>query len=460
MSFKIGGKVTVSLPNSLFNRTVKSIIRGFLFDSVKVQTIKTDKQEIIVGQGERIAFDGQGVILVTEKGMFIGGKTDKILLVGLITALSEAKPECLKKSKVNITIDQFVKNLNPPVERRMIHVCIFPKVPFSSITKLIKLSGALGFTHVIIEFWGTYKFRALKELGWKGSLSRRKINLMLNLIRDLNMTPIPMFNHFGHASSSRMCNGKHVVLDQNLRLSPLFSKDGWRFDFEKQEVKELLSKIRCELIELFGCPEYFHIGFDESFSYPDDEQSVIKLCDFIKEISEELLRQKVTPMLWGDLYLHESSLGIDKDGGYEGNCPSEKTAKIMLEKFPKGAIICDWQYFVKQPPFKSSEYFVSNNILTAVCPWLDQTGVRSAVETLKQLNTYAYIQTTWNRVFSLGSLIGIFESYYQMFEVDKRAGKIGSYLNDATMLRKICPPKGKYERAGWVIKDVENVFPK
>jgi hypothetical protein len=257
-----------------------------------------------------------------------------------------------------------------------------------------------------------------------------------------------------------MCNGKHVVLDQNPRLATLFSFDGWRWAFEKPKVRELFKQMRKELVELFGDGEYFHVGFDESFSYPNDKKATDELAEFVKDLCEEVLEEGRTPMIWGDLFLHEPTVGISMKEGYEGNAPSLEFAEKLLSSLPKDVIVCDWQYFVKEGPWKSTKYLMEKGVKLAVCPWLDETGVSTAIQTAKEFSTHSFMQTTWNRIFFDGYVVGLLRSYYKLFDINKSVPKAKDNLYSATLIRKIYFADGDYEKSGWATVDVENKFSK
>ena len=455
MFFRIDCKLEIKLPKKLINDTVKEMIYGFLYRSVKVDYIPHDKNEIIIGEPSYINYEGESAYKVTEKGVYISGKDEKSLLTALFMVLQEIEPICLEEGKEELRLLICEKQLAPKIERRMIHFCLFPKIPLSSYRKLIRLAGVMGITHIILEFWGTLKYQSLKELAWKNlSFSKEEIASLLKEMRELLIEPIPMLNHFGHATQSRMCNGKHVVLDQNPRLATLFSPDGWWWRFDKKEVKKLLKDLRQELIDLFGEGEFFHLGMDESFSYPTDIDSSKALGAFLKELCEEVKAQGRIPMLWGDMFLHEPTLGIGKATGYEGNCPSAETAELLINALPQDAIVCDWQYFVKESPWKSVKYFVEKGIKTAICPWQDYDGVKSGIKTAIEYSCHSFIQTTWHTVFMHGNISSLLKVYYELFGINKTVPKIDSALYNASLLRKIWFADGDYEKSGWVKVDV------
>ena len=454
MNYIIGDNVKIKLPKIFNNDTVKEIIFGFFFRSVKLTLESTDKTEITIGNPDAVPFKGESVYSVSEKGVYVGAKDKSELLVTLFTLLNEMVAENLEQGNVDIRLPFMQREFNPLAKKRFIHLVVPPEMTEKRLIKLVKLVGVLGYTHAILEFWGSLKFDTLKELSWENkSLSKDQVRNVLGVMRSLGVEPVPMFQHFGHASACRLIGGKHVVLDQNPRLQPLFSSDGWRWNFEKAEVKELLKSARDELIELFGAGEYFHIGFDESFSYPDDDISTKKLCDHLEQTCNDLIVKGRTPILWGDLYLHEPTVGISMETGYEGNCESKEKADYMIKRLPKGAVVCDWQYLVKEYPWKSAEYFKSKGVNYIVCPWSNPDGVRSAVQTIKKLGSQAYLQTTWHYQLE-GDFTAMFLGYYNLFGVNKALKKADNALNNATVIRKVCFADGDYESAGYI----ENEF--
>ena len=95
------------------------------------------------------------------------------------------------------------------VNNRMIHLCLFPEHGFIFLRRLIRYYCALQYTHIVLEFWGTYCFSCFPELGWEEkSYSEEQNRLLVSEIRACGAEPIPFFNSLGHAPGSRGCSGK------------------------------------------------------------------------------------------------------------------------------------------------------------------------------------------------------------------------------------------------------------
>jgi hypothetical protein len=323
-----------------------------------------------------------------------------------------------------------------------------------SYQKVLRLVGVLGYTHVVLEFCGTLEFACLKELAWKNAhFTKAEVESILQVAKDLRVEVIPMVNSFAHASGSGTFTGKHVLLDQNPRLATLCSPDGSCWNFENEKVWDLLRQMRAELYELFGEGEYFHIGFDEGFSYPWDERSVSVLCNSLERMCKEVLAEGRIPMIWADQLLHEPTLGISLEIGYEGNAPTQEIAEKMLSSIPKEAILCDWQYYVKETPWISAKYLVEKGYEVMTCPFFDHSGIQTAIKTAEELNCYGVMHTTWDKFFSDPAFYALFDAYDTFFDRPLATKKVGNILENASILRKISFAEGVYEQSGFV--DVE-----
>ncbi len=458
--FVIGSDIEISMPKECINETVKEIIYGFLYRSVNVKLIPQEEFSIRIGNPQTVELkDNEGVISVCKSGVFIKAKDERALINCLFLLLRKAIAENLCVGEEKILIPCGEESVAPNISRRMIHFCIVPNVPLSTYKKLFRLAAVLGYTHIVAEFWGTFQYESMSELHWKNkSFTKEEISEILKEARDLKVEVVPMINHFGHASAARMYLGKHVVLDQNPRKAPLFSPDGWRWNFERDDVIKLLRDMRGELYEVFGKGEYFHIGFDEGFSYPSDDESTDALCKYLKNLCEEIISEGRTPLLWGDQLLHEPTVGISMKTGYEGNAIAQKEAEKLLNCLPKQTVICDWQYSTTDIPWISAGYFKEKSVNFMVCPKDISANIDAAIKTAKEYNCYGVLHTTWADPFERDGVKSLFEAHDMFFNREKETKKVGNKLTDATLMRKIWFADGEYEKAGWGRNDFDNDF--
>lgn len=460
-TFVVNGNIEIAMPESCINNTVQDIIEGFLYRSVQISFVPSNGLYIKIGNPVPVALtEGESVISVSKKGIYIAAVDERALLTSFFILLRKVIADNLTVGSERFLIPIGTEKVCPKIQKRMLHLCVFPRTAVSSFKKLMRLACVLGYTHIILEFWGTFPYTCLSELAWKDeSFSKEEIKEILQVAKDLKVETIPMINSFGHATGSSAFKGKHVVLDQNPRLATLFSHDGWWWRFDKLEVRNLLKKMRKELYEVFGAGKYFHVGFDEAFSYPTDEQSIQSLCGYIHELCTEILTEGRTPMMWGDHFLHEETLGVCKAVGYEGNAHTQEIAKKMLSCVPQETIICDWQYRVKEGLWKTTKYFTEcGRDKIMVCPWADKSGFNTAIETAEAFQCYGVLHTTWNNVFSEANVHSLFYAHDVFYNRNSATKRVGNLLENATLLRKICPADGNYEKSGWFKHDANSIF--
>lgn len=342
----------------------------------------------------------------------------------------------------------------PLLSFRSAHLCVFPETTLSALEKSINLLGMHKYTHVVIEFWGMLKMDALSELSWPEAYTKDEVKPLLQRVRDLGMEPIPMFNHWGHATGSRSWFGRHVVLDQNPLLAPLFESDGWTWCLTNPESLKILSSIRKELIELFGDVEYFHLGCDEAYSHATCDScrkhdSAKLLAEYLNSINDDLKNQGIRPFIWGDALLDES-----KWDGYVALSRADQRTHEAISLLSRDFIIADWQYYLKDKSKDATlKHFMDNGFDVVTGPWDDLENIDTLGELAIEQNAFGMMLTTWN---TLPSKMNIIPHAGSVMWGGKNAGKeIPQYssqyqmTSQATFLRKIRKGPEIFANAGW-----------
>ena len=236
------------------------------------------------------------------KGTFIA-ENEKDLIYGFMTLLDRFKA-IDHDENLAIEVECCQIKEKPLIGNRMGHFCIFPETELWELQRFVRFCAALKYTHVVLEFWGMLKLDCMSELSWSHGYTKEQIKPIIKEANDLGLEIIPMFNHWGHASGSRVMHGKHVVLDQNPMLQTYFSEDGWCWDIKKPKVRKLLSQIRAELTEICGNGRYFHIGCDEAYNFELTKENMDFICDYINDISDEMTSLGRRIIAWGDMLLY------------------------------------------------------------------------------------------------------------------------------------------------------------
>ena len=354
----------------------------------------------------------------------------------------------------SVTIDCCQLIDRPSIQNRMVHYCIFPETELWDIQRFVRFCGALKYTHIVLEFWGMLKYDCLKELSWEHAFTKEQIRPIVREATDLGIEIIPMFNHWGHSSAGRVMHGKHVVLDQNPALQTYFSEDGWCWDIRKPKVKELLSQIRAELVELCGNGKYFHIGCDEAFNFDlTKKESMEMICDYINEISRELEQQGRETIIWGDMFLYYHKY-YNPNNRYTCNAPLPECEKFMLDRLSKKIIIADWQYEAKEAPVETALVFKKAGFNCVLCPWdKGMAEVESCITTAKEEKFMGILHTTWH---TLSSGMGyVLLAAVQGFENCRVLSKPSVRTYPAALMRKVMPINGEYKKAGWAKLEID-----
>ena len=430
---------------------MSELMRGFLYGDAKFE-IRNDCKEYLIAIGNmpsRYNVEGEFLLNICEEGVTLTGENFAAMMRGFMTFL--------QKITYHADTDSFcvpcgVTKGVPDIEFRSVHLCVFPETKLSFLQKCIRTCGVLKYTHIIMEFWGMLQFDCMKELGWQHAYTKKEVAPLIHEANAMGMEVIPMFNHLGHASASRVAYGKHVVLDQNPALAKLFCSEGWEWDFTNPRVREILHDVRTELIELCGPGKYFHLGCDEAYSFliSGKWHMAEKFAEFINEIQEELQLSGRRAIIWGDMLLPKEIFADDK---YEFFMAGDM-AEGLCENLNRNIIVADWQYDVKQIPWKSAFMFREKGFDVICCPWKDGT---SAVGTVTEERMFGIMQTTWHtlgREFPMMVELGL--RAYDHHDADRLLGnKALRRLYAAELQRKVLFVNGAYEEAGWNERQME-----
>jgi len=451
--FSLSNRICAQAHPCVNTALAKELWRNFSYQTSELEICRETREYVFsVGTAQKLPLDGNEYsIHVTPDGICVSAESAQALQRGFMTLLDRF--EAIDRdgaTAVEIACCQ-IKDL-ALVANRMIHYCIFPETKLWELQRFVRLCGALKYTHVVLEFWGMLQYDCMRELSWSHGFTKEEVAPIIREANDLGMEVIPMFNHWGHASAGRVSHGKHVVLDQNPTLQSYFREDGWCWDIRLPKVKELLRRIRCELIELCGDGSYFHIGCDEAFNFEFTVENMNFLCDFINEIGEELRACGRRPIVWGDMFLY-CHPHYNPNNRYTCNAPTPEAEEYMLGHLSRACVIADWQYRAPEAPVETVSVFRKAGFDCLFCPWDEgRAQIDTALATAQGGEVMGYMHTTWHTLtkgMPIVMLMGVggYESI-----ADIRGCKPATYT--AALLRRVMPINGDYAKAGWAAFDV------
>lgn len=426
---------------------IKEFWHSFTFGSSSLNISECDELIFSIGEAKKLPLDGYAhSISIEPSGVCICAETERDLIHGFMTLLDR-----IGAIDVNDGIAAEVECCGikdkPSVKNRMVHFCIFPETELWELQRFIRFCGALKYTHIVLEFWGMLKYDCMKELSWSHGFSKDEVRPLINEAMALGLEVIPMFNHWGHASASRVMHGKHVVLDQDPTLQTYFSDDGWCWDFRKEKVRSLLRQIRCELVDLCGEGSYFHIGCDEAYNFSFSKEDMDSICDHINEISREMNSMGRRTIAWGDMFLYKHG-HYNKENKYTCNAASAEAEEYLLERLDKNVIIADWQYYPEHFPVETASVFKKKGFDCLLCPWDESDkNIIAMTETVRSEELLGLLHTTWHTLSK--GFPRVLVAAVCSFDSEDTLGSFNKRTASAAILRKVLPVNGDYVKAGW-----------
>lgn len=448
--YLFGTAVTARVDPAMDNETVKKLWSGFCFGCSALTMGPGAINTFVVGEASlpMLPAGKEYALSVTQDGIAVVGRDYGGLMRGFIALLMKIDYITLDKREERLRIACCQEVSGYVLKNRMLHLCIFPETDLHFLKRIIRLAGVCQFTHVVIEFWGMLQYDTLKELAWPEAYTKEQIRPIIQEIRELGMEPVPMLNQLGHASQSRAILGKHVVLDQNPRLQPLFTPDGWAWNIYSDRVKKLLKDLRAELYELFGPGEYIHIGCDEADYYTFCEETWKDIPKWLHELTYEVVSEGRRPMMWMDMLLEA--------GKYKGcftTCQPDQV-EARCSAIAKETVMVDWQYDAKEVPVPTLEALKDLDFDIMGAPWYNAEAYAANVDTLAMYDMHGVMMTTWhvlNR--ETPAIIGVARKLgASLFPWE---GSCHTFYVAASMLRRISFEGNSYADCGWKKAQIE-----
>lgn len=410
-----------------------------------------------INECEKIEYSGEYAIHSNENKCFLYYNKEIGLCHAFCTFLSLI--EMTGKEEFIIPVVKI--DDHPTIDFRVIHICVFPETRYEMLKKFIRMASFIKYSHIVLEFWGTFKYKCLDALSREGAFTAEQVKELVKEANALGVEIIPMLNLLGHAAQSRAVYCKHVTLDQNPELSYLFEPDGWTWNILCQDTLVLLRKMREELIDACGNGNYFFIGCDEAFPYGtsrlfEGKDKTLELIKYINGVSEELKAVGRRAIMWGDQLLWKKKWIIPEKIEYIAYGETKEIAEKLIKGISRDVLIADWQYYSKDKVMPTSKYFAQHGFDVAIAMFDCAGGTKTCVKNVVEQGYFGIIQTTWHLMHENFHLVLKGANY--AWNGDVSLSKMDSEMigfNTIAYYRKLLPPKGVYENSGIHVKEIE-----
>lgn len=455
--YRFGSQLTAKLPVGTDTEVLSELWNGFCCRMGELKTEIGENDCISIGNAHKPILSEQEEfsVCIRPDGICIVGRDHAALMRGFSSLMLQIEMFDDGISTFRIPCGDLHGAFS--IARRMIHLCVFPSTSLTALRRLVRFCGILSYTHVVLEFWGMLRYDCLKELAWEQAYSKDEIRPIVREARALGMEPIPMINHLGHASFCRINSGKHVVLDQNPRLQPLFTPDGWCWNIFSERPKQLLKHMRQELSELFGTGDYFHIGCDEALIFSSNYYPLDGLCAYLKELTAEVISEGRRPILWGDMIVPYDTDSDSPEARAKAKLQEEKMRPLMYALHPQ-SVIADWHYDIKTAPVPSTLIFQRAGFDVLGCPWDNSQNIDAHRMTAADCQTYGLMMTTWHTLSKNLDSVLYFARRCGLPKADWSDACGHRCLEPAVLLRKLSPEGIAYADCGFCEKQLHDTF--
>lgn len=179
-------------------------------------------------------------------------------------------------------------------------------------TKLMEFLPSQGFNTVVVDVGNAVQYERHPEISMKEALTKDQLKAFCDQLRALGLTPIPKLNFScGH--------------------------DSWLKEYSKmigtEAHRQACDDCIDEVAEIFGWPEYFHLGQDEdafrnqaAYSYQHTRAPHILWADRYR-LFDRCAHNNARPWVWAD------EIWNDKRYGQE-----------LYTKMPKSVLLSNWWY--------------------------------------------------------------------------------------------------------------------
>ena len=436
----------------------KYLWRRFSCDASELDLIQEGNSFCFtVGEARANLKDGDSyAVLAKASGLSVVGRDPLSLMNGIETLVQLICPVKLDEGDEAFSVASAEIHDFPEIPFRAIHFCVFIGTRYCQLEQAIHMAGFLKMTHVILEFWGTFPYDCQSAMYWKDRhFSKGELKELAQLARSYGMEIIPMINHFGHATQARGCNGRHVTLNRNPRLSLLFEPDGWTWCISNPDTYKLLAEMRAEQTEWAGDGKYFHLGFDEAESFATCERCGQRvphelLAEYINRLTDDLCKTGRRPIIWHDMLIRR---GDFPEGCYmEANGEKKETFKA-LDLLDRRLIMADWNYAYQKGYNPTTSYFIQKGFDTVICPWDNPENIRSICADVRKYGAYGVIMTTWHHIENFLSG-GLYWTNCAWSASENATG--GRDAENACILRRVHDAEGSFRESGWRFCEVEH----
>ncbi|MCP4639505.1 MAG: family 20 glycosylhydrolase, partial [bacterium] len=265
---------------------------------------------------------------------------------------------------------------------RGVHIYISDRDHLPLLHRAIEAMAAKGLNAVILEVSLRFDYQSHPEIVEGNPLTRDDARALKAVCDTNGVRLIPMFQCLGHQGSrpNKLLRVYPELMapPQPDYTDPAHYHVSWNPLHPK--TNEIVFALFDELIEAFD-PEYFHVGMDEVFLFPDEttpyyngENPAEVFAKAVNDYHDYLVKKKgLTMLMWGDRLLDQSVVGYHHmEASNNGTAPA-------IDMIPKDIIVCDWHY-IRMEDYQSVPHLQEHGFRVWPSSWRSPTAALAFVE--------------------------------------------------------------------------------
>lgn len=239
---------------------------------------------------------------------------------------------------------------------------------------------------------GNVRWKSHPEIAKKSSMSVETLKENVEYAKDHLLEVAPLIQSLGHSKTV-------IKAHPDLADSPDPNYRGNALCISNPKTRKLLSDLYDEVLEIYGNPKYFHIGFDEAMTIGKNPLCKGKkpyelIAEQVKWCNDYLKAKGVkNVIMWHDMLLEHYTW---KDVPANSNWPGiyDAITHPAITKLPKDVIIAMWSYS-NTGTFPSVAYFQKHGYQVLCCPWFDEKNNYDIATSAHKNKALGVLGTSW-----------------------------------------------------------------
>jgi len=373
----------------------------------------------------QITADGIGIASAEKQGLYYGLQS---LLQLLEQSTDNKLPVCTVEDWPDFAFCGFHQALRPPKAYSLDSM----EQTVEMYKWLIRRLARYKYTHLCLMTKGTLAFESYPELEM-GPWTGKEVQQLLRFAADRGIAVFPEVKtmgkffesmpvqngmesfadllerrkyigqldyqaqyHAGYGQRAAQLEEEQKALEKEQNAVAKISED---FKITDPAVFEFLRPVLDEVYDMFGQPEFFHIGCDESFyiaiNEPAEERGPL-MAAYINHVAEYLQAKGCKVMMWDDMLVSHEQFPYF----FEAHGGPPLNTWTAVETLNKDIVLACWHYGYTVAGHYPQNYsmigwLADKGFQVIGVPWFKEDGILNMIRNVKEANGMGMMGSAW-----------------------------------------------------------------